>query len=61
MTRKILTKEEMLDTKGYEAITLTTVLACLAIALLISITYRFFVSKKGNATLPGGFKFSWGA
>lgn len=50
---------ELREIKGGEAITLTAIMAILIVALVTVITYRIFVSSKGNATLPGGFKFTW--
>ena len=44
---------------GGEAITLTAVLAVLAAAVVAVIVYKLFISNKGGATLPGGWKFSW--
>lgn len=58
--RRVLTEKEMKQVKGYEALTLTSVLTVLAISLLVSITYRFFVTARGSASLPGGFNFTWG-
>lgn len=42
-----------------EALTLTAVMAVLATAIVAVIVYRLFMSKKGTATVPGGWKFSW--
>ena len=50
---------ELKEIEGGEAITLAAVMAILVVALVTVITYRIFVSSKGNATLPGGFKFTW--
>ncbi len=58
--RRVLSREEMDEVKGNEAISLTSVIAVLAVSLLISVAYRFFVSEKGSAILPGGFTFTWG-
>ena len=54
-----LSDNELRMIEGGEAITIATVMAILAIALVSVITYRIFMSSKGNATLPGGFKFTW--
>ncbi len=51
--------EELLQIKGNEAITLTTLMAYLSIGLVSVICYRFFKSSAGKATLPGGFQFTW--
>jgi len=53
-------KQEAQSVKGGEAITLTAVMAILAISIVAIVCYRFFVSPKGKVTLPGGFKFEWG-
>ncbi|MCB9498260.1 MAG: hypothetical protein H6688_02230 [Erysipelotrichaceae bacterium] len=42
-----------------EAITLTTVMAIIAIAVMAVVVYRLFVSSKGSAAIPGGWKFTW--
>ncbi len=42
-----------------EGITLTAVIAIMAIALLAVITYRLFMSNKGTMKMPGGWAFSW--
>ena len=57
---RVLSDEECKKIKGGEAITLTGVMAILAIAIVAVICYRFFVSAKGDVTLPGGFVFKWG-
>lgn len=56
-----LTKDEMEKTTGGEAITLTAVMAILAIAIIVVVCYRFFTSPKGKVSLPGGFDFEWGS
>lgn len=42
-----------------EAITLTTVMAICAIAVMAVVLYRLFLSSEGSTTIPGGWKFSW--
>lgn len=42
-----------------EAITLTAVLAILAVSLMAVLVYRLFRSGVGSAKLPGGWAFSW--
>ena len=54
-----LSDYELMHIEGGEAITITAIMAILAVALVTVITYRIFMSSKGNATLPGGFKFTW--
>jgi hypothetical protein len=56
-----LTPEEMQQAKGGEAITLAGVLAILAIAIIVVVCYRLFVSQKGKVSLPGGYEFEWGS
>jgi hypothetical protein len=53
--------DEMKQIEGGEAITLTAVMAVLAIAIVVVVCYRFFVSPKGKVSLPGGFQFEWGS
>lgn len=54
-----LTEYEMASVIGGEVITLTAVMAILVIAIAAVIVYRLFMSSKGSATIPGGFKFEW--
>ncbi len=56
---KELTMEEEKNVVGGEAITLTAIMALLAIGLVTVICYKLFFSDKGKTTLPGGFSFSW--
>ena len=59
MTYELLTEQEMEQEVSGEALTLTAVMAVLATAIVAVIVYRLFMSKKGTATVPGGWKFSW--
>lgn len=59
MNYKLLTDSEMEQEISGEALTLTAVMAVLATAIVAVIVYRLFMSKKGTATVPGGWKFSW--
>lgn len=59
MKYRILTEEEMKATKGGEAITVASVMAVLCAAVVAVVIYRLFMSKKGTATVPGGWKFTW--
>ncbi|HNX15802.1 MAG TPA: hypothetical protein PKO28_00275 [Bacilli bacterium] len=54
-----LTNQEMTSHFVGEAITLTTVMALLAIAVMAVVIYRLFLSNKGSAAIPGGWKFTW--
>ena len=42
-----------------EVISLTAVMAIVAIAVAAVIVYRLFMSKEGSAKMPGGWKFYW--
>ncbi len=55
-----LKDEELKEVKGGEGITLSSVLAVLAIGIVAVVIYRFFISKKGSLVLPGGYTFNWG-
>lgn len=57
---KTLSIDRMKMETGGEVLTLTSVMAVLAIALVAVICYRIFTSSKGSTTLQGGFKFDWG-
>ena len=59
MNYRILSEKEMMETKGGEAITLTAVMAVLCAAVIAVVIYRLFMSNKGTATVPGGWKFTW--
>ena len=59
MKYEIMTQEELNECTSGEAITLTAVMAILAVAVVSVVVYRLFVSKKGTATVPGGWKFTW--
>ena len=56
---KKLSEQELADTYVGEAITLTAVMAIMAAAVMAVVVYKLFISDKGNATVPGGWKFSW--
>lgn len=55
-----LNEKELKEVEGGEGITLSSVMAVLAIGIVAVIIYRFFVSKKGSLVLPGGYTFNWG-
>ena len=59
MKYRILTEEECRNTYVGEAISLTAVMAVLAVAVVAVVVYRLFMSGKGSASIPGGWKFSW--
>jgi len=47
--------------KGGEAITIATVCAIMAIAVLTIVVWKLYSQSKGSVTIPGGFKFTWSA
>ena len=54
-----LTEKELQNTYVGEAITLTAVMAIMAAAVMAVVVYKLFISSKGSANVPGGWKFSW--
>ncbi len=59
MTYRVLTKEECDKHKVGEGVTLATVMCIAAIAVMAVVVYRLFMSGKGSAAIPGGWKFTW--
>ena len=59
MTYKIMSEEAMENTRGGEAITVASVMAVLCAAIIAVVIYRLFMSSKGSAQIPGGWKFVW--
>ena len=59
MKHELMTEQEVNEQISGEALTLTAVMAVLATAIIAVIVYRMFMSNKGSATVPGGWKFSW--
>ena len=59
MKYEILNENELETIYSGEAITLTAVMAILATAIIAVVAYRLFMSKKGSANVPGGWKFTW--
>lgn len=59
MKYEILTKEECQNHYVGEGITLAAVMAIAAIAVMAVVVYRLFMSGKGSAAIPGGWKFTW--
>lgn len=56
-----LSAEEERQIIGGEALTLSAVMALLAIGIVSVICYKMFFSKGGGkVALPGGFTFQWG-
>lgn len=58
--KKELLDEQMVKVEGGEALTLSAVLSVLVIGIVAVMCYRIFMSEKGNISLLGGYKFSWG-
>ena len=56
---KELNFEELSNHYVGEAITLAAVMAVLAAAVVAVVVYKLFLSNKGSAAIPGGWKFSW--
>lgn len=59
MVLQKLSQEEMSTHVVGEAITLTAVMAIAAVAIIAVVIYKLFLSNKGSAAVPGGWKFSW--
>ena len=59
MKYELLTEQELKEEVSGAAISLTAVMAVLASAVLAVVIYKLFLSKKGTATVPGGWKFTW--
>ena len=58
---KELSVEEEKQVEGGEAITLSAMMALLAIGIVSIVCYKIFFSHKGGkVALPGGFTFQWG-
>lgn len=59
MNYQLMNQNEMQNHYVGEAITLTAVMAIIAVAVMAVVVYRLFRSGKGNVQVPGGWKFSW--
>ncbi len=59
MNKVSLTEAELNEIKVGEAITLTAVLAVMAISILAVVVYRLFTSKSSTIKMPGGWQFTW--
>lgn len=53
-----LNEEELNTIQGGE-ITIAAVMTVMVAAVMAVVIYRLFMSDKGSATIPGGFKFTW--
>lgn len=56
---RTLNPEELESIVPGEAITLTAVMAVLAVAITAVIVYRIFRTSSGSAKIPGGWSFTW--
>lgn len=56
--KRELTNHE-LKQKETGAVTLTAVMAIVAIAVAAVVVYKLFMSNKGSTNIPGGWKFTW--
>jgi hypothetical protein len=54
-----LNEQEMNEICIGEAISLTAVMAIVAVAIAAVLIYRIFMSSEGGVSIPGGWKFSW--
>ena len=54
-----LNEDELAKTVCGEAITLTAVMAIMAAAVMAVVVYKLFITNKGSANIPGGWKFTW--
>jgi hypothetical protein len=59
MNYTLLTNEEMEKEIVGEAITLSAVMAIVAVAIAAVLIYRLFMSGEGGVSITGGWKFSW--
>ena len=54
-----MNNQELANHQVGEGITLAAVMAVVAIAVMAVVVYKLFLSSKGSAAVPGGWKFSW--
>lgn len=54
-----LSKAELYSIRCGEAITLSAVMAVMAIAVVAVAIYKLFYTDDGLIQLPGGYKFQW--
>ena len=59
MKYHLMSESEMQNHYVGEAITLTAVMAIVAVAVMAVVIYRLFRSNKGGVNVPGGWKFTW--
>ena len=54
-----MTDLEMQNHLVGEPISLTAIMTILCSAIIAVVVYRLFMSSKGSASIPGGWKFTW--
>lgn len=54
-----LTKEETLNLKGGEPISIALVMTYLAVAFVTVAIWKLYTSQDGKFSFPGGFEFQW--
>lgn len=59
MKYQIMNEEELINVSSGGPLSLATVMAVLATAVVAVVVYKLFLSKKGTASVPGGWKFTW--
>lgn len=59
MKYQIMNEEELVNISSGGPLSLATVMAVLATAVVAVVVYKLFLSKKGTAQVPGGWKFTW--
>ena len=59
MNYDLLTEKELEEHYVGEAITVGSVMAIACVIIALVVLYKMFLSKKGTATVPGGWKFTW--
>ena len=59
MKYQIMNEEELINVSSGGPLSLATVMAVLATAVVAVVVYKLFLTKKGTAQVPGGWKFTW--
>ncbi len=59
MGKKELSPERLREIRPGEAITLTAIMAILAIGIVAVVCYKLFKTDEGTVKLPGSFTFQW--
>ncbi|MCR4562963.1 MAG: hypothetical protein K5694_07175 [Bacilli bacterium] len=54
-----LTESELSNIAPGEALTLTVVMAIVAVAVATVVIYRLMKGKEGTVKVPGGWQFTW--